>query len=147
MQSNADSVDAYLDALPEDRQEAIRAVRANILAHLPEGFREVMNWGMICYEVPLELYPNTYNKKPLMLAGLASQKKHMAVYLMGVYGYAETKKVFIEKWKATGKKLDMGASCVRFKKLEDLNLDLVSEAIASTSMEDYVAREKAFRAK
>ena len=72
MQSNADSVDAYLDALPEDRQEAIRAVRANILAHLPEGFREVMNWGMICYEVPLEVYPNTYNKKPLMLAGLAA---------------------------------------------------------------------------
>jgi hypothetical protein len=136
-----------LDALPEDRQEAIRAVRDNILAHLPEGFVEVMNWGMVCYEVPLAVYPNTYNKKPLMFAGLASQKKHMAVYLMGVYGSAETKKVFLEKWKATGKKLDMGASCVRFKKLEDLNLDLIAEAIGSTSMEDYVAKEKAFRAK
>mgnify|MGYP006969412728 CR=1 FL=1 len=81
MQSKAATVEEYLSSLPEDRQEAIEAVRQVILDNLPEGFEETMNWGMITYEVPLETYPDTYNGKPLMFAALASKKNLMAVYL------------------------------------------------------------------
>lgn len=146
MHSKSHTVLAYLQSLSDPRREAISTVRDCILAHLPEGYVEVMNWGMIAYEVPLSVYRETYNKKPLMYAALASQKNHMAVYLTCVYGNAEARNAFVEKWIATGKKLDMGASCVRFKKLETLNLHLIAEEVARTNMSDFVAREKAFRA-
>ena len=136
--SSAATVEEYLRELPEERAEALRAVRRVILDHLPPGYVETMNWGMICYEVPLARCPDTYNKQPLMFAGLASQKRHMGLYLMCVYSHQGTRAEFEERVKASGKKLDMGKSCVRFRKLEDLPLEVVGETIASTPVEEYI---------
>ncbi|MGI9607707.1 MAG: iron chaperone [Acidimicrobiales bacterium] len=138
MQSDAETVEEYLADLPDDRRDAIEAVRDEILANLPAGFVETMNWGMITYEVPLETFPNTYNGKPLMLAGLASQKNHMAVYLSTVYASEERGADFTERYRATGKKLDMGKSCVRFTKLDNLPVDLIGTVIADTSLDDFL---------
>ena len=139
MQSNASTIEEYLDQRPDDRREALEEVRETILANLPAGFEEAMNWGMITYQVPLEAYPDTYNGKPLMYAALASQKNHMAVYLTSVYSMPAMLDQFREDYLATGKKLDMGKSCVRFKKLDDLPLDVVGAAIGAVSMEEFVA--------
>jgi hypothetical protein len=138
MQSKAKTVQEYLSELPDDRLEAIDAVREVILENLPEGFEEAMNWGMITYQVPLSRYPDTYNKKPLMMAALASQKNHMAVYLTGVYADAESRVRFTDAYKETGKRMDMGQSCVRFRKLDDLPLDLVGKAIAEYSVDEFI---------
>jgi hypothetical protein len=139
MQSDADSVEAYLAELPEDRREIVEAVRSVILEHLPPGFEEGMQYGMIGYYVPHERYPVTYNGQPLGVAALASQKRHLSLYLMGIYGDDGESSWFRERWGETGKKLDMGKSCVRFKRLDDLALDVVGEAIARTSAEDFIA--------
>lgn len=139
MQSDAASVRAYLAELPEDRREIVEAVRAVILEHLPTGFEEGMQYGMIGYYVPLERYPVTYNGQPLGVAALASQKRHLSLYLMGIYGDDGESSWFRERWAETGKKLDMGKSCVRFRRLEDLVLDVVGEAIARTSVDDFIA--------
>jgi len=137
MQSDAGTVDAYLSELPDDRRAAIAAVRAVILEHLPPRFEEGMQYGMIGYHVPLERFPDTYNGQPLAAAALASQKRHMAPYLMGVYGDEDSR--FREQWQATGEKLDMGKSCVRFRRLDDVPLEVVGEAIARTSVEELIA--------
>lgn len=139
MQSDAATVKEYVASLPDDRRKAIAKVRATIRKNLPKGYREEMRWGMICYEVPLSIEPDTYNGKPLMYAALASQKNHMAVYLTGVYADEVTRGDFEAAYRRTGKKMDMGKSCVRFKKLEDLPVELVGEAIASFEVDDFVA--------
>jgi len=139
MHSNATTVDAYLESLPPARREAISAVREVILANLPEGYEEVMRWGMICYEVPLATCPDTYNGEPLMYAALASQKRHMAVYLTAIYADPDRAEDFARRYRETGKRLDMGKSCVRFTKLEHLPLELVGEVVASTPVADMVA--------
>jgi len=138
MRSDATSVTEYLATLPPERRDAIKEVRGEILAKLPEGFVETMNWGMISYEVPLERYPDTYNGKPLMYAALASQKNHMAVYLTGVYTNDTTRDAFLDAYRASGKKLDMGKSCVRFTKLENLPVELIGDAIASMSVDEFI---------
>lgn len=138
MQSNANTVKEYLNELPEDRKNQIEQVREVILAHLPKGYKEVMNWGMICYEVPLSICPDTYNKKPLMYAALASQKNHMAVYLSGIYANEELKNKFMKDYLASGKKPDMGKSCVRFRKIENLPLDVIGKAIAQFELPEFV---------
>ena len=139
MKSAAVTVDAYLAGLPDDRREAIAAVREVVLHHLPEGFEEVMQYGMISYVVPLERFPDTYNGSALTVASLADQKRHMALYLMGVYGEEGAQDWLRDRWATTGKKLDMGKSCLRFKRLDDLALDVVGEAIARTSVDDLIA--------
>ena len=106
----------------------------------------MMLHGMIYYGVPLTTFPKTYNGEPLMYAALASQKNHMAVYLSTVYGDEQVAEWFIKRYKATGKRLDMGKSCVRFRKLDDLPLDLIGEVIAGSSVSDYIAIYKAARA-
>jgi uncharacterized protein YdhG (YjbR/CyaY superfamily) len=138
-------VDEYLASLPPDRREAIETVRREILANLPDGCEEAMNWGMITYQVPLETYPDTYNGRPLMYAGLASQKNHMAVYLIAMYAEEESRESFVAAYRETGKGLDMGKSCVRFKKLEDLPLELVGKTIASTPVSTFVTETEAAR--
>jgi uncharacterized protein YdhG (YjbR/CyaY superfamily) len=138
MNSSATTVDEYLGSLPDDRRDAIEQVRGVILANLHPGFEEAMNWGMITYQVPLKTYPETYNGQPLMFAALASQKRHMAVYLMSVYSDTGTSDGFEEAYRATGKKLDMGKSCVRFRRPEDLPLELIGSTIAATSAEDFI---------
>ena len=138
MQSKAKTVQQYLSELPDDRLEAIEAVREVILDNLPEGFEEVMNWGMITYQVPLSRHPKTYNKKPLMMAALASQKNHMAVYLTGVYADEVSRGRFVNAYEETGKRMDMGQSCVRFRRIDDLPLELVGEAIAEYSVDEFI---------
>ena len=147
VKSDAATVEAYLAELPPDRREAISEARRTILANLPDGYEERMSFGMIGYVVPLSRYPDTYNKEPLALAALASQKRHMAVYLNNVYGDPATLEWFTAAYAASGKRLDMGKSCVRFKRLADLPLDVIGETIARTSLEDFIAFYESARSK
>ena len=139
MQSDATTVDEYLSELPADRRDVIQAVRHTILSNLPTGFVEGMQYGMISYYIPLEQYPNTVNGQPLGLASLANQKRHMALYLMAVYANPYDTRWFKERWQSTGKRLDMGKSCVRFRKIDDVALDVIGEAIARTSADEFIA--------
>ncbi len=113
-------------------------VRKAILDNLPDGYQEIVDFGMLAYVIPLETYPKTYNGHPFMYAALASQKRHMAVYLMNIYGNTETEQWFTEAYRASGKRLYMGKSCVRFKSLDDLPVELVGQAIAKTSPAEYI---------
>lgn len=145
MSTGVTTVQDYLEGLSDDRREAVEAVRQVILENLPEGFEEGIQYGMISYFVPLERYPDTYNRQPLAFAGIASQKNYISVYLHGLYSDPEAADWFVEEYKKTGKKLDMGKSCVRFRKLDDLPLDLIGEAVASDSVDDFIARYEASR--
>lgn len=150
MTSDAKTVAEYLEGLPEDRRKAISEVRAVIRKNLPKGFAEVMQYGMISYVVPHELYPPGYHTDPkqaLPFAGLASQKNNMALYLMTVYQDPALEKWFRAQYAARGLKLDMGKSCVRFRKLEQVPLDVIGELIAKVPVADYIARYEAGRAK
>jgi uncharacterized protein YdhG (YjbR/CyaY superfamily) len=142
MQSKAETVMQYISELPKDRKEAIMTVRNAILKNLPDGYEEEMNWGMITYQVPLDTYPDTYNRKPLMYAALASQKNHMAVYLSGIYMSENARKKFESAYKSTGKRFDVGKSCVRFRKLDDLPVDLIGKSIASIQVEELINQAK-----
>lgn len=139
MRSDADSVEQYIQALPEDRREAITALRRVILDNLPAGYEEMMQYGMIGYSVPLSRHPNTYNGQPLSYVALASQKNYISLYLMGIYSRPEQAEWFTETWQATGKKLNMGKSCVRFRKLDDVPLDLIGQVVAMTSVDEFIA--------
>jgi len=145
VRSDAATVAAYLAGLPEDRRAAVSAVRSTILQNLPEGYEEAMNWGMIAYQVPLETYPDTYNGEPLMYAALASQKNHMAVYLTAIYMDDDDRAAFEDEYRATGKRYDVGKSCVRFRRIDDLPLEVIGRAIAATPVDEFVARVKAAR--
>ena len=140
MKSDATTVKEYLDSLPEDRRKAISAVRREIRKRLPKGYVEGMQFGMIGYYVPLRSYPETYNDQPLNFAALASQKNHMAVYLNNIYSDPKLLRWFEKEYKASGKKLDMGKSCVRFKKLDDLPVELIGEAVAQTSVDEFIGQ-------
>ena len=131
----ASTPEQYLEALPADRQEALSAVRDAINANLADGFEETIQYGMISWVVPLERYPETYNGEALSIASLASQKRHMALYLNCEYASPTD---FRERWKATGKRLDMGKSCVRFKSLDDMALDVVGETIERVTVEGHI---------
>jgi uncharacterized protein DUF1801 len=143
--SNAATVQEYLDELPEDRRNVVSAVRDVILRNLPKGYSESMSWGMISYEVPLERYPKTYNGQPLGFAGLAAQKNYYAVYLMCVYADSVEERRLREEFAKAGKKLDMGKSCIRFRKLEDISLDAIGRAVASMPVERYIEVYEASR--
>ena len=147
MQSKATTIEDYLAEMPDERREVIDKVRKTILENLPDGYEEAMNWGMITYQVPLEVYPDTYNKQPLMYAALANQKNHMAVYLTSIYMDEELNQDFEEKYRATGKRYDVGKSCVRFKKLDDLPLELIGESIRAISVSEFVERTKGLSAR
>jgi len=144
--SSARSVDEYLSELPADRREALSALRELILKHLPRGYEEEMQFGMIGYQVPLSRYPNTYNGKPLGVIALASQKQYMALYLMTVYGDAAKERRLAEAFRRAGKTLDMGKSCVRFQSLDALPLPAIAELVAGTSVDEFVAMHEANRA-
>ena len=142
--SDARTPDEYIAALPDDRREAVRAVRDVVRDNLAAGFEEGMLYGMIGWYIPLERLPNTYNGQPLGLAALASQKNYMSLYLNSVYGDPRTEAWFKDRYAASGKRLDMGKSCVRFRRLEDLPLDVIGDTIARVDLESYVAwHEKA----
>jgi Domain of unknown function (DU1801) len=141
MQSKATTVEQYLAELPEDRRTALEAVRQVILKNLDKDYEEGIQYGMIGYYVPHRVHPAGYHcdpKQPLPFAGLASQKNYMSLYLMCVYGDTNHSKWFREAWAKTGKKLDMGKACVRFKKLDDLPLDVIGEAIKRVPTKTYI---------
>ena len=139
VKSKAMTVKEYISELPAERTSDIKAVRNLIIENLPKGYIETMQYGMITYVIPIDRYPNTYNGLPLGYISLASQKNYMALYLMNVYSNRETESNFKKRYIASGKKLDMGKSCVRFKKLDDLPLDLIGETIAMTSVDDFIS--------
>jgi hypothetical protein len=134
MRSHTPTVDDCLATLPDERREALEAVRSVTVADLPDGFEEAMNWGMITSQVPVSVELDTYDRKPFMDAALASQRQHMAMYLMGVHWDDALGGEFRAAYLETGKKLDMGRSCVRFKQIDDLPLDL----IGATTLEAFV---------
>ncbi|MGI9471808.1 MAG: DUF1801 domain-containing protein [Rubripirellula sp.] len=141
MQSKATTVSEYLKELPADRRAAISEIRKVIRHNLPKGFQEGMQYGMIGYFVPHRLYPDGYHcdpKQPLPYACLASQKNYMSLYLFAAYSDNQQDHWFQNAWKAAGKKLNMGKSCVRFKKLDDVPLDVVGAAIRRVSVEEFV---------
>jgi hypothetical protein len=146
-QSKAATVQAYLDELPEERRAVMAAIRDLILRHLPGGYREAMNYGAISYEIPLERFPNTYNKQPLSYIALAAQKNHYALYLMCVYGDSKRQAWLRAEFEKAGKKLDMGKACVRFRKLEDLPLDAIAQVVGAVTPEKYIAVYEASRRK
>ncbi|MGH9673036.1 MAG: DUF1801 domain-containing protein [Bryobacteraceae bacterium] len=141
MQSKAKTVTQYLNELPADRKAELSKVRAVIRKNLPKGLAEQMSSGMIGYVVPHKLYPPGYHcdpRQPLPFAGLAAQKNHMSLYMMTVYGDAKLQKWLREQFDARGKRLDMGKSCIRFRKADDLPLDVIGEAIGRVSVADYI---------
>jgi hypothetical protein len=140
MQSKATTVQQYLDELPAGRRPAIEGVRAVIRKNLDPVFEEGMQYGMIGYYVPHRVYPPGYHcdpRQPLPFICLASQKNYMSLYLGCVYG-PDLEKPFREAWAKTGKKLDMGKSCVRFKKVEDLALDVIGASIRHVSARKFI---------
>jgi Domain of unknown function (DU1801) len=141
--SAATTVEQYLAEFPPDRAAVIRTVRDTILERLPAGFVERMNWGMICYELPLERYPDTYNGQPLGNVALAAQARYYSLYLSGVYMSAELTQQLRDAYAESGIKLDMGKSCVRFRNLEGIDLDAVGDVIAAVTPEDLIAMYEA----
>jgi hypothetical protein len=146
--SKAATVSEYLKGLPEDRRKELSKVRSVIKKHIPKGYQETLQYGMISYVVPLSLYPAGYlNKKdvPLPFVSLAAQKSHLALYLMNVSGDPKLDRWFRDAWAKTKKKLDMGKACVRFKFADDLALEVIGEAIARTPVAAYLERYEAAR--
>ena len=142
MQSTEITPDAYVDSLPEDRQEAITKLRKVIKKNLPKGFVEEMNYGMIGYVVPHKLYPAGYHcdpKLPLPFLAVASQKNFIALYHMGIYADPKLLKWFTTEFaKRISSKLDMGKSCVRFKKPEQIPFDLIGELVSKMTPADWI---------
>lgn len=149
MQSKAATVDQYIAELPADRREAISAVRKVVLKNVDQRIEEGMQYGMIGFYVPHHVFPAGYHcdpRQPLPFAGLASQKNYMSLYMMTLYGSGEQEKWFRAAWAKSGKKLDMGKSCIRFKKVEDLSLDVIGEAIRRVPLDSYIKQyEEAIR--
>jgi uncharacterized protein YdhG (YjbR/CyaY superfamily) len=142
MQSKATTVEAYLAGLPEDRRKAITELRKVIKKNLPKGFKEGMGYGMMGYSVPHSLYPAGYHcnpADPLPFMGMASQKNFIAVYHMGVYADPKLLKWFTEAHtKISPKRLDMGKSCIRYKKMEDIPFDLIGELASKMTPDDWI---------
>ena len=146
MSGKGTSVKEYLAALPADRRAAMEVVRDVVLKNLGSGFEEGIQYGMIGYYVPHRLYPAGYHcdpKQPLPFAALGSQKNHMALYMMFLYGSPKQKQGFLKEWAKTGKKLDMGKSCLRFKKAEDLALEVIGKAVGRIAVRKFITTYEA----
>jgi uncharacterized protein YdhG (YjbR/CyaY superfamily) len=134
---------AYLASLPADRRKVVAAVRAVIRKHLPKGYVESMSWGMLAYEIPLSRYPDTYNKQPLMYLALAAQKNNYALYLTSTSSEKKLMDRLGAAYKASGRKLDMGKGCLRFKSLDELPMDVIADLVASQSVEKRIELSEA----
>ena len=139
------AVQDYLDAVAGDRGDALRTVFESVRGAMPAGFELGMYWGMPGWVVPLERFPTTYNKQPLAYVSLAAQKNYLALYLFGPYADPADDAAFREAWAATGLKLDMGKSCLRFKRLEDVDLGIIADTVAATSVDDFIATYEQMR--
>lgn len=142
MRSTIETPAEYLENLPSDRRDTVARVRGLVLEHLRPGFEEGMQYGMLTYCVPHSLYPKGYHvnpKLPLPFLSLAAQKNYYALYLMCLYPDSELCNWFAAAWHETGKKLDMGKSCIRFKRMEALALDVIAKLLQRVTVDDYVA--------
>lgn len=143
MQSQAKTPELYLAEISEDRKIAVGKLRTTILDNLPKGFEEVMCYGMIGYVVPHSIYPKGYHcdpKIPLPFISLGSQKNFVALYHMGIYGSENLLNWFVSEYpKHCKSKLDMGKSCVRFKKMDDIPFDLIAELVSKISVQDWIS--------
>jgi uncharacterized protein YdhG (YjbR/CyaY superfamily) len=137
--SKAATPEAYIAELPPERQDVVLRLRNLVNSNLPDGYVERMSWGMIGWELPLERYPSTYNGQPLVYAALAAQKNHTALYLNCIYASEERTERLKQAYEAAGKKLEMGKSCIRFKKADALAEDVLAEAIASVPVDAFIA--------
>lgn len=150
MQSKATTVSEYINELPADRKEAIQKLREIILKNIPKGFSEGIGYGMMGYSVPHSIYPNGYHcdpKLPLPFAGMASQKNFVAFYHMGIYANPALLEWFVGEYpKHCKSKLDMGKSCIRFKKMDQIPYELIGELMSKMSVQDWIEMyEKAFK--
>ena len=150
MESNAKTIAEYLKEIPEDRKESFEKLRKVIRSNLPDGFREEMTYGMIGYVVPLSLYPAGYHvapKTPLPFANLASQKNHIALYHMGLYLDKDLMEWFVKEYpKYTAMKLDMGKSCIRFKKPGYIPFELIGKLMRRMTVQEWIVHyEKAIK--
>jgi hypothetical protein len=145
--SKAATPQAYIDEQPEERRPLLEHLRALVNANLPDGYVERMNWGMISWELPLQLYPDTYNQQPLAYAGLAAQKHHTALYLTCVYASEARAEQLKQAFAAAGKTLDMGKSCIRFKRPGDVADAALAAAIAAAPPAQFIAEYEAARAR
>lgn len=144
--SSALTVEQYLAELPLERKADVIGLRELALKHLPTGLEEAMNFGMIVYQVPASVVPVTYNGQPLVYAAIANQKQYISLYLMGIYAWDSVREKFESDYLASGKKMNVGKACIRFKDLEALPVDVITEAMGAITMEDYVARYLEVRA-
>jgi uncharacterized protein YdhG (YjbR/CyaY superfamily) len=141
MEIKAANIEEYLNALPEDRRAAVEAVRKVIRKNIDKKFEEGMQYGMPAWYVPHRIYPAGYHcdpTQPVPFVSVASQKSHVAIYMFCIYAAPGEAERFERAWKATGKKLDMGKGCVRFKKLEDVPLEVVGDAIKRATMKQFL---------
>ncbi|MFV8370101.1 DUF1801 domain-containing protein [Flavobacterium sp. LB2R40] len=142
MQSTATSIEAYLEEIPEERKDAFKKLRETILENIPKGFVERMSYGMIGYVVPHSIYPSGYHcepKLPLPFIGIGSQKNFIALYHMGIYANPEILNWFITEYpKHSTQKLDIGKSCIRFKKVDQIPFDLIRALVQKISVQDWI---------
>ena len=142
---SATTVAKFLAKLPVERRRAVERVRNVVRRHLPAGYEEVVSKNMLVYQVPLERYSDTYNGHPLWYAALASEKTYLSLHLMPVYGDAAQAQRLKDGFQAAGKKLDMGKACIHFRTPDDLELDVIGEVVASTSVDSWVQIAQAAR--
>lgn len=147
MQSKAQSPEEYMNSLPEDRKLAMEKLRTTVLQNLPKGFKETIGYGMMCYVVPHSTYPNGYHcdpKLPLGFLSIASQKNFIAVYHMGIYSDKNLLDWFVSEYpKHMKTKLDMGKSCIRFKKVDQIPYKLLGELFQKMTVEDWISKYEA----
>jgi len=143
MKIEAKTIEEYISKLPEERQEKIKKLREEIIKNIPEGFEEEINYGMIGYVVPHSIYPDGYHcrpEDPLPFINIASQKNHIAVYHMGVYADRDTLNWFVSEYiKVTGKKPDMGKSCIRFKNNDEIPYELIGMLAEKTTVNQWIS--------
>jgi len=143
------TVMAYLDSLTAEKREVIEEARAFVHKHIPRGYAEFMNWGVINWGIPLEQFSNTYNGQPLCYVGLGAMKNYNSLYLMGAYETSTgdytspfSQKILVDAFRKAGKRLDMGKCCLHFRKLDDLELTSVAQVIAMSTPDEYIAYYK-----
>jgi hypothetical protein len=141
MAEPSDTVADYVATVPDDRRAAFDAVLRVVREHLRPGYEETVNWGMVCWQVPLETYPDTYNRQPLMFCGLANRKRYLSLYLMPVYGHPDAKAIL----ERSGRPLRMGKSCINFTDADELPLADIGEIVATTDVTSFVATARAAR--
>ena len=141
----ATTVSEYLKRLPPDQRRSLSAVRKVVRDNLPEGYQEGIGWGAIAYAIPLKDYPDTHNGQPLCIAALTAGKSSCSLHLLAAYGHPETRRWLEEQFRKSGKKLDMGKACVRFKQPDDLPLDAIAKLIAKVTPDKYIRLYEASR--